>query len=254
MKGKKKRLTGWIVALIWLLLWTLAAAWMGKPLLLPGPMDTLRALFQMGRTADFWHRVGLSVLRVMTGYAVAVAVGSVLAFACHFVSMLDAFLSPLRTMIRTTPVTSFIILVLLWLSNESTPALIAFLMVLPIMWTHVQDALANTDKQLLEMSHCYRFGKMTQLVHLYIPSVLPQFASACATGLGFAWKSGIAAEVIAKPMFSIGKNLQDAKVYLETPELFAWTLVVILLSLALEKGLKAVLKRINGQEGRRAKR
>lgn len=253
MKGKKKRLTGWIVALIWLLLWSLAAAWMGKPLLLPGPIDTLHALVKIGATSAFWRSVGLSVFRVMSGYLAAVVLGSLLAFACHFIPLLDDFLSPLRTMIRTTPVTSFIILVLLWLSNENTPVFIAFLMVLPIIWTHVQDALANTDSQLLEMSYCYRFSKTARLMHLYIPSVLPHFASACATGLGFAWKSGIAAEVIAKPMFSIGKNLQDAKVYLETPQLFAWTLMVILLSLMLEKGLKLALVRIKKQEGRRRK-
>ena len=235
---------GIAVGLVWLLLWTLAAAWMGKPLLLPGPADTLMALKTLIVSAAFWQSVALSLLRVMTGYAGAVLLGVLFAFLCHFVQPAEAFLSPLRTVIRTTPVTSFIILVLLWMSNDVTPAFISFLMVLPMIWTNVQEGLAHTDVQLLEMTYCYRYTAWKRLRHLYWPSVMPHFAAACANGLGFAWKSGIAAEVIAKPMFSIGKNLQDAKVYLETPSLFAWTLVVIVLSLALEKLLKAALKNI----------
>lgn len=252
--GQKSRnmWRGLAVGLVWLFLWTLAACMMGKPLLLPGPLDTLAALKRLAVQASFWQSVGLSVFRVMTGYVCAVVLGVCLAFLCHFVSLADAFLSPMRTVIRTTPVTSFIILVLLWLSDDATPAFISFLMVLPIIWTNVQEGLAHTDMQLLEMTRCYRFGAFKTLVHLYIPSVLPHFASACANGLGFAWKSGIAAEVIAKPMLSIGKNLQDAKVYLETPSLFAWTLVVILLSLLLEKLLKYALHRINAGKGGKA--
>lgn len=240
---------GIAVGFVWLLLWTCAALWMGKPLLLPGPMDTLLALKNMAVTSAFWQSVALSLVRVMAGYISAVALGVLLAFLCHFAAAAEAFLSPLRTVIRTTPVTSFIILVLLWLSNDVTPAFISFLMVLPMIWTNVQEGLANTDRQLLEMAQMYRYTAWKRLRHLYWPSVLPHFAAACANGLGFAWKSGIAAEVIAKPMFSIGKNLQDAKVYLETPSLFAWTLVVILLSLALEKLLKYAIGHIRAREG-----
>ena len=248
-RKKKSLLRGTLVALVWLLLWTVAAFLMDKPLLLPGPMDTLDALQALIVKGAFWKSVMLSIVRVMAGYLCAVAAGAVLAVICHFVSIADALLSPLRTVIRTTPVTSFIILVLLWLSDDMTPAFISFLMVMPIIWTNVQEGLAETDKMLLEMARCYQFGFVKTLRYVFVPSVMPHFAAACLNGLGFAWKSGIAAEVIAKPLFSIGRNLQDAKVYLETPSLFAWTLVVILLSLLLEKVLGAALKRLKHKEG-----
>lgn len=252
---QKKRRAAWMrtmfVTLTWLLIWSVVAAWMDKPLLLPGPGDTLCALGTMVRTGIFWKSVGVSLWRVMVGYGLAVLLGSVLAFACHFFKVLDAFLSPLRTIIRTTPVTSFIILVLLWLDYHTTPIFISFLMVLPILWTNVQEGLDHTDPELLEMTRCYRYSAWRRFRHLYVPSVMPHFAAACATGLGFAWKSGIAAEVIAKPFLSIGRNLQDAKVYLETAQLFAWTFVVIVLSLCLEKMLKYALKRIKTRKGGR---
>ena len=78
---------------------------------------------------------------------------------------------------------------------------------------------------------------------MYLPHCLPYFSAGALTSLGLAWKAGIAAEVLCTPNHSIGKQVYDAKVYMETAEVFAWTLVVILLSLALEKLLKHCLER-----------
>ena len=77
---------------------------------------------------------------------------------------------------------------------------------------------------------------------IYFPQTKPFFKSACITGLGLAWKSGIAAEVISTPKLSIGRSLYESKLYIETPELFAWTLTVIILSIIAEKILTAVFK------------
>ena len=78
---------------------------------------------------------------------------------------------------------------------------------------------------------------------MYLPQVMPYFLSACGSALGLCWKSGIAAEVIGMPEGSIGEQLQQAKIYLTTPDLFAWTLVIVLVSLAFEKVFLALLKR-----------
>ena len=181
-----------------------------------------------------------TLLRVAMGYLLAVAAGVLLAVGCHWVKGLDALLAPLRTVIRATPVSSFILLVWLWLKRAHVPVFISFLMVLPIIWTATQEALGAVDGDLKEMARMYRFSRWKKLRYLYAPSVRPAFMAACMTGLGFAWKSGIAAEVIALTPDSVGKHLSDAKNYLEYPDLFAWTLTVILLSMALEAGLKAL--------------
>ena len=159
---------------------------------------------------------------------------------------MDALLSPLRTVIKATPVSSFILLVWLWLKRVQVPVFISFLMVLPIIWTAVQEALGAVDGNLKEMTHMYRFSRWQKVKYLYAPSVKPAFMAAALTGLGFAWKSGIAAEVIALTPDSVGKHLSDAKNYLEYPDLFAWTLTVILLSMLLEGLLKAVARRGKG--------
>ena len=62
-----------------------------------------------------------------------------------------------------------------------------------------------------------------------------------ATGLGFAWKAGVAAEVIANTKMSIGAQIYDSKIYLDTLNLFSWTIVIIALSILLEKVVTKLL-------------
>ena len=95
------------------------------------------------------------------------------------------------------------------------------------------------------MAQVYRLSLWKKLRFIYLPAVLPFFSSACVNGLGFAWKSGIAAEVLGRPKLAIGKQIYDSKIYVEIPELFAWTLVVILLSMLLEYLLLKLMEQVN---------
>ena len=90
----------------------------------------------------------------------------------------------------------------------------------------------------------FRFPPLRRLRRVWIPSVMPHFLSACRTSLGLAWKSGIAAEVLTVPALSIGKLLMESKLYWEVLDLFAWTLVVILCSLVIEKVLMTAIGRL----------
>ncbi len=231
------------IGVFWIGVWWVIALAVGLPKLLPGPPETAEALFRLAGTSVFWRSVGLTLLRVALGYLLAVLAGTALGAVCWRIRGVDALLSPLRTVIKATPVSSFILLVWLWLKRAHVPVFISFLMVLPIIWTALQEALSAVDGDLKEMADMYRFSPWQKVRYLYAPSVKPAFMAACMTGLGFAWKSGIAAEVIALTPDSVGKHLSDAKNYLEYPDLFAWTVTVILLSMALEAGLKALARK-----------
>lgn len=231
-----------LIALFWIGLWQALSMIVGLPKLLPGPVETARAWAALAGTGKFWLSVGMTMLRVAAGYLCAVAAGVLLAALCWRIRGLEELLSPLRSVIKATPVASIIILVYLWIAKTRVPVFISFLMVLPIVWTGVQEALGNVDGQLKEMCRAYRFSRKKTVRYLYIPAVQPAFRAACVTGLGFAWKSGIAAEVIATPDLSVGKYLNDAKVYMEAADLFAWTLTVVLLSMALEGMLKSLMR------------
>lgn len=238
------------ITLCYLAVWHIAAAAVGKAFILPSPLDTAKALLALASTGEFYASIGMTLLRVVGGFAAGVVAGALLGVFTAFSGLADEFLAPLRSIVKATPVTSFIILVLLYLTSSLTPAFIAFLVVTPIVWANVRAGVRSADPLLVEMAKAYRVPKLRRLAKLYLPSAFPDFAAACTTGLGFAWKSGVAAEVIANSGLSIGQRLNESKIYFETPELFAWTAAVILLSILLERlMLKLLGKLTHEREG-----
>lgn len=244
MADKVRRVCGGVtVAAFWVLVWELASRFVGHEILLPSPRVVAVTLWRLWGTIDFWSAVGASLLRVAGGFAAAVVLGTLLAVLTTRYRTLERLLAPLLHIVRAAPVASFIILAYFFLALQILPAFIAFLMVLPLVWANVSQGIRGTDPRLVEMAAAYRFGRWKTLRYVRVPSVLPYFEAACTTGLGFAWKSGIAAEVICSPDNSIGEFLLNAKAYLEMPEVYAWTATVILLSVLMERGLLWVTRR-----------
>jgi len=235
-----------LVLFFWLAIWQLIAWVIGKELLVPAPLEVIRRFVQLAATGSFWYTALISLLRILSGYFSALFFGTILAAATFFSPFLDTLCRPILSIIKATPVASFIILTLLWFDTGTIPAFISFLMVLPLVWANVVQGIRQTDPRLLEVASIFRFGRIKTLRYVYLPSILPYFISAATTGLGFAWKSGIAAEVLATPLVAIGKNLYDSKIYLETIDLFVWTALVIILSMILEKLLVTAIRHIHG--------
>ena len=227
----------------WLLVWQGAAGLVGKPLLLPGPGAVVLRLWELAGTAVFWQSAGLSLLRVFGGFLAGAAAAVVIAAATAASSWASAVLSPAVRVVRATPVASFIILVLLWVHRDMVPVVVSALMVLPVVWENVSRGVGETDPLLLEMAGAYRFGRWRTAKLVYIPSALPYLASGCRTALGLAWKAGVAAEVLCLPRLAVGTNIYQAKLYLEIPDLFAWTAAVIVLSVLVEGLVERVLAR-----------
>lgn len=218
----------------------------GQELLLPAPAAVWRSLLALGGTAEFWLSAAYTLGRVLLGLLGGVVLGSLLAAVTHFCRLADWLISPAVRVIRATPVVSFILLVYLWVTRTYIPGVIAALMVLPVIWGNLTAGLAAVDDRLLEMARAYRFGRGKTLRLIYLPSIRSHAASGLLTAFGLAWKSGVAAEVLCPPKYAIGTRIQQAKTALETPELFAWTLVLIALSLLLERLLRAALNRKGG--------
>ena len=232
-----------LAVLFWLALWQLLSAAVGSALLLPAPLAVVRRLFELMGTAQFWRTVLLSLLRISAGIASAIVLGVITAVLTSRFALLDTLLSPVISVIKTTPVASFVILVLIWLRRDYVPVLISALMVFPVVWSNVSAGIKSTDRSFLELARVYDFSFFKTARSIYFPSVLPYFRSACSSALGFGWKAGIAAEVLTVPGVSIGRMIYESKLYLQTTDLFAWTLCVILLSFLLEK---LVLRLISG--------
>ena len=239
-------------ALFWLLLWQ-GAVWYllwakgleSTALFLPPPLLVGRTLLELMGTAEFWQTALASLGRIFGGLLAGICLGTILAVCTSAWGWAELLLAPAVRVIRATPVASFILLVILWAPTGQVPVVVSALMVLPVVWGNVSRGIRETDPKLLEQAGALRFSRLKTVRLVYLPSVRPYFLSAVVTSLGLAWKSGVAAEVLCRPAWAVGTQIVQARDYLETPSLFAWTLVVLLLSLALEKLLSALLNRIN---------
>ena len=221
---------------------------MGKSLLIPAPPEVVRRLAELIVTAAFWRYTGLSLLRITLGLVIGIAAGILIAVLTSRSELLRALLSPAVRVVRATPVASFIILVLLWVANGRVPAVISALVVLPIVWESTTAGLAGVDKSLLEFARAFRLTRLDTLRHVVLPALLPHLSAAVCTAIGLAWKSGIAAEVLCLPRAGIGTQVYFSKLYLDTPALFAWTLVVVALSMTVERIARRLL--LGRREGR----
>ena len=245
-KGSKLKRIGSaaLVAAFWIAVWEGLYYLVNQDILIASPQAVIARGAQLIVTSEFWMTAGLSLYRILIGYLIAVAAGVVVAVATSASKIVYSLLYPIISILRVTPVASFIILALVGVSAGAVPSLMAGIIVLPIVWANVSEGIAQTDIQLLEMARMYRFSRLKIFRRIYIPSVAPYFTTTCMTGLGMAWKAGIAAEVLSVPKLAIGTNIYDAKRYIETADLFFWTLVVIILSMILEKLVRLVVKQI----------
>lgn len=233
-----------ISVLFWILIWQLLAKRINKPLLLPYPSDVLQRLFTLSGSALFWKCTALSLFRVMLGILYAILLGILFAILTAKLSLFRILLRPLLSVIRSTPVAAFIVLILLWLGRDEVPIVITMLIALPPVWKNLETGILSADPSLLQMGKALGLPLWKRVLYIWIPSVLPHFRSSVQTAIGLGWKAGIAAEILALPTTSVGREIYNANLLLETTDLFAWTLSVVLLSLLIELAFSGLLGRL----------
>ena len=235
---------GAAAVLFWLAVWHIGAMLANRSLLLkiPLPLDTLRALARLCGEEKFWRGVASSVLHILCGFLSAVVLGAAGGIASYSSGWLRRLSAPLLRLIRTVPVAALILLAWLWIPSRILPSFVSALMVLPIVWSHVDAGLASVDERLPEMARVFGMSKRQVLLKVRLPLMSPALRTGCLTGAGIAWKAGVAAEVICNPTDSIGALLQGAKAAVDYERVFAVTLMVVLLSVLFENALKLVWK------------
>ena len=229
--------------LFWAAVWEILSLIVRSDLLLPGPVTVFRRLGELCATGSFWLQLGASFLRVLAGLGGGILLGASLAALCERFRWADTLISPAIRVLRTVPVASVIILVLLWVGKNVVPALIAGMMVLPVIWENTRAGIGGADPKLLEMASAYEMRPWARFRYIRLPALLPHLLSGISAGIGLGWKAGAAAEVLCLPGWAIGTRIYESKLYLETVDLFAWTAAVALLSLLIENGVRRGLRK-----------
>lgn len=239
-----------LIAGFWLLVWQLAALAIDNSIILVGPLDTMLALGRLIPDKDFWRSIACSFVKISLGFLSAFAAGAVLGSSGYCIPLVKDLLEPVMTLLKTIPVASFVILALIWAGSANLSVLIAFIVVLPMIYVNILAGLESTDIKLLEMAAVFRMTAWRKIRYIYIPALLPYLKSGCKMALGMSWKSGVAAEVIGVPSHSIGEGLYMSKIYLNTADVLAWTLVIIAVSAVFEKAVLGILSCLAPREAK----
>ena len=240
-----KKLAGVVFCFaFWLLLWQIFSTVLARPTVLPTPFAVMQKLLELMETKRFYMDCLHSLTRIFSGLILGIVVGAVLASLCAAFGLFARVFSPAVAVIKATPIASIIILMLFILDKSYVPMVAAMLMAVPIIFSNVRKGISSVPTEQREVAEVFGFGFGKKLRYCILPSVFPYFSAACRSSLGLAWKAGIAAEVICTPKYSIGLNLNDAKVYLESEALYAWTIVVVIMSVLIEMGVIQVLNRL----------
>ncbi len=235
VNGMKKRIFTVCAVIFWLAVWQAAAMLIDKSLLLASPVEVIQRLVSLIPEEEFLSSILFTLTKIMLGFLAGTLTGTVFAVLAGKLTFFERLFSPLITAVKAVPVASFTILALIWISSADLSILITFLIAVPVVYSNIFEGIRAFDPKLTVMADVFRISPFKRFVGIYLSQIMPYFRSAVKLAIGLCWKSGVAAEVIGTPKGSIGRMLYNSKVYLETADLFAWTLVIIILSLITEK-------------------
>lgn len=221
--------------LFWLAVWQLLAMLVDNFLLIVTPGQTLQALFVLTGQKEFWRSAFGSLWRIGLGFLLGTIPGLILAAVSYRYRIAEEVLRPFMVFCKAVPVAVFAVLLLIWWGSSMLAVAVCFLVVFPNIYLNTLEGLKSSDRGSLEMAEVFRLPFSTRFFYIYRPALKPFLLSAFQLSLGMCWKSGVAAEVIGTPVHSIGGALYLAKIYLDTADLFAWTAVIVMLSVIFEK-------------------
>lgn len=233
-KKTEKILRKAAVILFWLAIWQLLAMLVDNEIMLVTPGQAFMAFIGLLGKITFWQTVGMSLCRIALGFLLGMMAALILAGLSSRYSLVEELVEPIMTLCKAVPVAVFVVLLLIWWGSSFLAVAVCFLIVLPNIYISTLEGLKNTDKKLLEMAKVFDLPARTSFFYIYCPALKPFLSSSLKMSLGMCWKSGVAAEVIGTPAFSIGEQLYMSKIYLDTAGVFAWAAVIILLSVGFE--------------------
>lgn len=234
-KSKKTFLAKTAAVLLALAVWQAVAMLIDSELILVTPIEVIKRLFTVWREPGFFASIAFTSSKIILGFLAAFFIGIGLGALAGRFRVAEILLWPWMLTVKSVPIASFVLIILLFVSSADISVFISFLIVLPIIYTNVLSAIKSTDSKLLEAAKLFGTPAKYRLLFISLPQIKPYLISASSVGCGLAFKAGVAAELIGIPTGSIGEALYNAKIYLNSADLFAWTVIIILMSVLFEK-------------------
>ena len=242
----RKLISRLLAAAFWIATWQLAACYV-SPVLFAGPVRTFSRLFELSMLSDFWRTIFTSLGRIALGLCAGFLIGGLAAVLAHLSALLRALFEPLLAVMKSVPVACVVVVALIWMRSPWIAAMVSCFVSAPVVYASLCSGLDTMDRQLGEVFTLYRVSFLRKIQYYYLSELAPSLYACCRTSIGMAWKAGVAGEVIGLPDYSIGEQIYLAKNYLNIEDLFAWTIVILVISALCEKLLVYLIKRLEGR-------
>jgi NitT/TauT family transport system permease protein len=171
---------------------------------------------------------------VLSGFLVSYLLGTILAFLSFRFIFIRMLIDPLIYFCKLTPVVVVIMALLLYFTPIGVGFIIIIITVMPICYLNTLTGLENINRQLEEVATVFGVNNFVKLFYVYIPQILSELFSSANIGIGFAFKSAIAAQVIAITSGSIGEQIYFSKLYIDTNSMMAWLAIVLMMGAILQ--------------------
>ncbi len=236
--NKIKRISA---AVVWIVIWQAASIMTGLDILLASPVSVLSSLVNLLGMSSTYRILVSSMINITFGFICAVVLGSVCAVVAHRCMIFKEMLAPPVLLMKSLPMASFIILLIIWFGSGRVSIFTSFIVTFPIVYSAVLSGIDRRDMQLVEMADVNGVGIIRRICWIDIPQILPVARPDFIVAAGMCLKAGVSAEVIGLARNSIGEQLYYSKLYIDTAGLFAWSIMVVLLSVLLEKAFIALI-------------
>lgn len=214
--------------------WAIAYFCAGNELLVPAPLDCVKEIGRLLRDGGFWKGAAFTLGRVLSAFVLSFAAAGGLAVLAYAFPSVGRCLSPIVSLLRTLPTLAAALVILVWWGAAVAPVVVAFLSLFPMLYAGIAAALSQVDRELIEMSRVYKTPLKKRIAQLYLPSAAPYVLREAGAAVSFSLKLVVSAEVLAATYKSLGGMMQEAKIYLDIPSLFALVCITAAFGATLE--------------------
>ena len=226
---KDKRLST-ISKLAMIIIWIFLSRIVDNEVILPSIKSTFISILVIIKGPSFLSIIKWTLLRTLIGFSISLSLAMILGILSSISKIAYNLMVPILKTLNSVPTIAIIVLALIWLNNNLVPMFVGFIMVFPILYEGVLNSILNVNDHIIQMAHLYKVKKTKIIKDIYLPNIFYKLSSIFNSALGINLKMVIAGEVLAQPKFAIGSSLQLERVYLNTPGVFAWILIILLIS------------------------
>ena len=217
-----------------------------NPIILPAPKSVLKSLGEIFFSEKLLKEVWITLFQAFLGVSLSFLIALPIGILFGIKRKIFSIIKPVILFLQSTPVISLILIMLIWFPVRIIPLLIIFISALPIIVFNTYEGIISTDNTLINMAKVYKVPSKKILQKIYIPLLKSYLISTLNIVIGNSVKIIVMAEVLIHSPKGIGFELNQARINIETEKLFAWTIVIILLTYFFDKILNFFLvKRYN---------